>query len=204
MGHWFIDIFDWMATLPPMWAYGTILVIAFGENVLPPIPGDMVVVFGGYLVGLGQLEFVPVIVLSTIGGAAGFMTMYAVGFRLGDALLDPKRFRWIPRDKIEKAREWIGKWGFGVVAANRFLSGLRSVISLTVGMAHMRPTTTAAYAALSAFLWTTVIAYLGLQVGQNWKVVRVYLSTYAWLVTGLLAIVVVVQMGRFYLRKRSA
>ncbi len=203
MEHWLTDIIEWMTALPPIWAYSAILVISFGENVVPPIPGDMVVVFGGYLVGVGQLSFGPVIVLSTLGGVLGFMTMYAVGYKLGDALLDPNRFRWLPRDRVAKARIWIEKWGFGVVAANRFLSGLRSVISLTVGMAHMRPLTTAAFATLSAGLWTIIIALLGYFVGDHWAVVRGYLQTYAWVVTGLIALFLAFHIARLILRRRS-
>ncbi|MFV1979940.1 MAG: DedA family protein, partial [Rhodothermia bacterium] len=63
---------DWMARLPPVLMYLTVLVIAYGENVVPPIPGDMIVVFGGYLAGISTLNIWVVILLSTIGGTAGF------------------------------------------------------------------------------------------------------------------------------------
>ena len=79
MGEIFADIFGWIASLPEVWAYLVIFVIAYGENVVPPIPGDMVVVFGGYLAGLGLLNFFAVWGLSTLGGALGFMSMYAIG-----------------------------------------------------------------------------------------------------------------------------
>jgi membrane protein DedA with SNARE-associated domain len=192
-----------MSALPVIWVYVTILSIAYVENVAPPIPGDMVVVFGGYLAGLGQLNLVNVVVLSTIGGALGFMTMYAIGHRLGDRLMEPGRARWIPRAKVQKVRETIRKWGYGVVAANRFLSGLRSVISLTVGMAHMKPWRTAAYATLSAAVWTALIAYLGYLAGENWEAVKGYLSTYGKVITGVVAVLAVLLAVRIY-RKRKA
>lgn len=203
-GNIITDFADWMAALPAVWAYATILIIAYGENVLPPIPGDMIVVFGGYLAGIGTLDLWVVIVLSTLGGAAGFMTMYAIGYRIGDAVLDPGRLRWLPKKQIFKAQRWLHRWGYGVVLANRFLSGARSVISLTVGMAHMRPGRTALFATISALVWTALISVAGYQIGENWEVVGTYLRTYGRFMIALLLVVVAVVLLRWYRRRRRA
>lgn len=197
------DFIAWMAEVPPGWAYVLLLLIAYGENVVPPIPGDLLIVFGGYLVGIGRLEFLPVIVLATLGGALGFMTMYAIGRRIGHAVLDPERLRWLPKEQIEKARDWLQRWGYGVVAANRFLSGARSVISLTVGMAEMEAWKTAAYATFSAAIWTGLITYAGFAVGENWEAVVDFLQRYGQVVLALLVLVVVVQGVRIYRRRRA-
>ncbi|WP_397546013.1 DedA family protein [Rhodothermus marinus] len=186
---WLADLTQWALQVPPFWVYVALLVIAYGENVVPPIPGDLFVVFCGYLAGRGTLELWLVILLSTVGGAAGFMTMYAVGYRIGTAVLDPDRLRWLPKRRIYQVQRWMQRWGYGIVAANRFLSGARSVISLTVGMAHMHPGKTALLATLSAFVWTTLIAYLGYAVGENWPVVRHYLQVYGWVVLGVLGLI---------------
>ena len=194
----FADLIEWMSGVPPLWAYLIILVIAYGENVLPPIPGDLVVVFGGYLVGLGKLNFILVVVLATIGGAVGFMTMYAIGVRMGKAVLDPERLRWLPKQYFFKVQAWMQRWGYGVVAANRFLSGARSVISLTVGMAHMPAARTAVFATLSAAVWTVLITAAGYIVGENWEVVSVYLRRYGQVVLALIALAVATQLIRSY------
>ena len=60
MGEVLTDIVEWMSSLPVLWAYFSILVIAYGENVVPPIPGDMIIVFGGYMRGMGRLEMLAV------------------------------------------------------------------------------------------------------------------------------------------------
>jgi len=198
MLDWFTNFFTWMQGLSPVWAYLTLLLIAYGENVAPPIPGDMVVVFGGYLAGLGQLHLGIVVLLSTIGGALGFMTMFAVGVRLGEALLDPDRYQWLPRDGFEKAQRWIHQYGYGVVAANRFLSGARSVISLTVGMAQMDTWQTLWWCTVSAFAWTGLISYAGYAVGDNWTLVVTYLRAYGRIILALLLIIAAVLLGRWY------
>lgn len=210
MAGFLSDIFNsldavlaWMEGLPAFWAYAVILVIAYGENVFPPIPGDMVVVFGGYLVGRGTLRLPVVVLLATVGGALGFMSVYAVGRRFGKAVLDPDRFRWLPQEGIERAQRWIRRWGYGVVAANRFLTGARSVISLAVGMAQMNAWKTAAWATLSAAVWTGLIAYAGYAVGDNWRAVRGYLATYSRFILIALAVVALVVAVRWYFRRRA-
>jgi len=180
-----------MRALPPLWAYAMVLVIAYGENVFPPVPGDMVVVFGGYLAGMGKLHLGVVIFLSTAGGALGFMTVFAAGYLFGTAVLDSNRFRWFPKDGLETARRWIRRYGYGVVAANRFLSGARSVISLSAGIAHMEPWRTAWWCTVSAALWTGLISYAGYAVGENWERIGGYLQTYGRIVLILLGLLAV-------------
>jgi len=198
------DIVAWMEGLPAGWIYFTIFVVAYLENIVPPIPGDMIVVFGGYLAGLGAVEFVPVVVLATIAGTLGFMSVYALGRWVGDAALDPSRLRWVPKRPAWKARDWLQRWGYGVVAANRFLSGARSVISLMVGAAKMRPVPVALWALLSAAVWTALIAYLGVAVGENWAVIGDWLARYSQAVTVVLTVGLMVYFGAKVWRRRRA
>lgn len=197
----FFQFFTWMESLPPVWAYLTILIIAYGENVMPPIPGDVVIVFGGYLAGLGQIHLGIVIVLSTVGGALGFMTMYAVGYKLGRAVLNPDRLQWMPREGFDRAQRWIQKYGYGVIAANRFLSGARSVISLTAGMFRMDVGRTAWWCTVSALVWTGLISYAGYAVGENWDLVVRYLRAYGRIVLILLILLAAGLGARWYWRR---
>ena len=204
MGDYVEDLLNWMEAVPVLWAYATILVIAYGENVLPPIPGDMVVVFGGYLVGVGKLSFVLVVLLSTVGGALGFMTMYAIGRKIGEAVIESDRVPWIPRKQVVRAREWLERWGYGLVAANRFLSGLRSVISLAVGMANTPVMPTAFFATLSALVWTGLITYGGFAVGDNWEAITDFLRDYGRIVMAVILFIVGVQVARWYLKRKGS
>ncbi|MCZ6704798.1 MAG: DedA family protein [Bacteroidetes bacterium] len=202
MGDVLTDVVDWMSALPVFWAYVLILAVAYFENVIPPIPGDMIVVFGGYMVGIGQLNIVVVILLATVGGVLGFMTMFAVGHRIGHMVYSPKRTRWLSEARIIRVRGLLDRWGFGLVAANRFLSGLRSVISLTVGMVHMNVFRTTLYSTISAFVWTSILAIAGFFVGENWEAVREYLGNYGWFVISVIVLFIGFQLLRRGRKKR--
>jgi membrane protein DedA with SNARE-associated domain len=198
-----LDFAAWLEELQPVWIYIAVFVISYVENIVPPIPGDMVIVFVGYLVGLGYVSFVPTYILATVGGALGFMTMYAVGWQVGSAVFDRSRMRWVPKAAAWRARAWILKYGFAVVLVNRFLAGARSVISLTVGAAQMESGPTAVWATVSSALWCLVILALGYLVGDQWGIIGGYLRAYGQWVTVLLITAISAAVGyRLWVRSR--
>ena len=127
----------------------------------------------------------------------GFMSMYAIGYKIGKGLMEDDRYRWIPRLRVEQVRAKLKRWGFSLIAANRFLGGLRSVISLTVGMAHMPVSKTVLWSSVSALVWCALLTWLGVFVGENWEVVNSYLRTYGIIVTIFILIIVTVQWLRY-------
>ncbi len=202
MADWVPQFIDWMATLSPVWAYLLILAVTYSENLIPPMPGDVIVVFGGYLASLGVLSLPIVVAISTVGATVGFMTMYWIGATLGERVIEKDKFRWVKARHVRRVQLRIDKWGFGIVLLNRFLSGLRAVISITVGIARMNKRMTAICAAISGLVWTATIGYVGYLLGENWETVRQYLRNYGRAVMLLLACLALFQLVRFVLMKR--
>jgi membrane protein DedA with SNARE-associated domain len=120
------------------------------------------------------------------------MTVFAAGRRLGTAIHDPARLRWIPRGALRTSEAWLGRWGLGVVAANRFLSGGRAVIGLLVGASPLRPGPVGAWATVSALLWNALLLGGGYWLGNEWPRVVAGLRAYGRGVTVVLVIVVVI------------
>ena len=181
------DFVDWLRALPPGGIYAVLFAVAYGENIVPPIWGDTVIVLCGSLVGLGTLAFGPTLALSALGGALGFLTVFAVGRRLGGAVHDPTRLRWIPREPVLRAERWLERWGYAVVAANRFLSGGRSVIGLLAGASDLRWGPTALWASVSALAWSALLVWGGAALGARWERVLDWLAAYGRVVTVALA-----------------
>jgi membrane protein DedA with SNARE-associated domain len=192
------DFVQWIGMQPSWGVYLSLFAIAYLENLLPPVPGDLIVVFCGYLAAIGSLNVLGVIALATIGGTAGFMTMYYVGRQLGTQIFDEKRYRWIPRKRLARATEWFSRIGFRLILANRFLSGLRSVISLTVGVSNTEASKTVLFSSLSSLAWVSLLAWLGFQLGENWEVVRHYLSRYGQFMGVVVVLFIAVQFLRYW------
>lgn len=200
------DLIQWIQALPPLSIYLVFLLIAYGENVIPPIPGDLLVAFGGYLAAESIISLWIVLVLTTVASVVGFMTMYWLGSYWGIGIQQQKKEFWLMRfislKYINKVRDWMQRWGQGVIMANRFLAGTRSVIALTAGISHTSILPTVLSSTLSSILWNAILLGFGWFVHENWQIIGDYLSIYGRIILILIAVLIT---GRFlisYYRKK--
>ena len=192
--------------VPPLVTYLILGVSSFLENVIPPVPGDTVVVLGAYLVSIDKLDFWGVYISTTIGSLIGFMTMYLIGRYLGRPFIYRKRARAkvFKESRIEKAEFWFQRWGLWVIFANRFLSGTRSVISLAAGLFHLNFLWVMVLALLSAAIWHGILITAGILVGNNWQVISTVIMRYNQLFLILLAVAVIVFVYRRRTKRTSS
>lgn len=88
MDHIISLIVDYVSQVPLWQVYLIITLIAYAENILPPVPGDILVAFGGYLASLDLLDIPVLWVLTVTASIVGFMTMYRIGLFLGRPFLE--------------------------------------------------------------------------------------------------------------------
>lgn len=193
----------WMGALPPLGIYLVLFGISVGENLVPPVPGDVAVVVAGSLVGFGTISMLPTFSIAVVGSVLGFLAMYGIGRQLGEAIHDPERLRWLPSGPLDTVATWLDRWGYGVVAANRFLSGGRAVIALLVGASELRLGPTALWATVSALLWTALLVGSGYMVGSEWERVLHGLRVYGKTVSLALAVIGLVAGIRWWRRRRA-
>jgi membrane protein DedA with SNARE-associated domain len=190
--------------ISPAMAYLILGASAFTENVLPPIPGDTVVVLGAYLVSIGQLNFWGVYVSTTIGSVAGFVTMYYIGRKFGRSFIYKKsRSKIFREEDIKKVEVWFGKWGYWVIVANRFLSGTRSVISLFAGLFHLNPWLVILLSMVSALFWNGLLLFAGMLVGKNWGLISDIIAQYNIVLIALTVIIIGYIIYRKYNNKKT-
>ena len=192
-------------TLPPVGLYLLFFAIAYAENIIPPIPGDVLVAFGGYLAAESVIGIFPMLLITTIASVVGFMSMYWIGSKWSGQIEQQQKgvrvLRFIPVEYLNKVRSWMQKWGLGVVLANRFLPGTRSVISLAAGLSKTPISTTVICSTISSVLWNGILLGFGWVVHENWKLIGEYLSIYGRVILGALALYILVRIGIYYYRK---
>jgi membrane protein DedA with SNARE-associated domain len=183
---------EWIQALSPISIYLIFFAIAYLENILPPIPGDVLVAFGGYLAAEQVIGFMPILILTTIASVIGFLNMYAFGYYFGDRIEKLERQHWLIRlidiKYFDKGKRWMDRWGQGVILANRFLAGTRSVISLLSGITKTNIYSTTLSSFLSSIAWNTLLLTFGWVVHENWQTIGNYLSVYGWIILILLTI----------------
>ncbi|HET6273601.1 MAG TPA: DedA family protein [Bacteroidota bacterium] len=192
-----------LQSLDPLLIYLAVFLIAFVENVFPPSPSDLVIVFAGSLVGIEHLGFVPALLTATAGSTLGFVAMYKIGDWFGDRVLEEGKIRFIPITAVKKVEAWFTRYGYWIIIANRFLAGTRAVVSFFAGMSELNLVKTTLLSFVSALVWNSILLAGGYALGSNWQKIGIYLSTYSQIVTGVLIVVVLMFVAKFLYQKNS-
>lgn len=190
--------------LNPGMIYGALLLAAYLENVIPPIPGDSIVIFGAYLVGIGSIEFIPTLIMTTVGSLAGFLTFYAIGRYGGREFFENRKFKWFDSKRMSKIDKWFAKWGIWVIIVNRFLAGTRSVVSIFAGFANIGWLKVTVLAFVSSLVWNTILITAGYYAGNNWKSVEGALRNYSVIITIIIITVILISLYFYFKNKRSS
>ncbi|PJB00977.1 MAG: hypothetical protein CO127_06210 [Ignavibacteria bacterium CG_4_9_14_3_um_filter_36_18] len=196
-------ILDFISNAAPFWIYVALFAFAYVENVFPPSPSDLVVVVGGSLISQGTISFIPTLILTSIGSVLGFMTLFYIGNQLDKKVIRAGKMKFISIAALEKAEGWFLKYGYIVIALNRFMPGTRSVISFFAGVSELNIKKTVLLATLSAFAWNAIIIYLGILFGNNIETVDYYLSTYSNIVIVITITVLIFFIVRYFWNKKK-
>lgn len=180
------------------------------EYVFPPFPGDVITLFGTYLVVRGLWSFGFALALSTGGSLVGATIGYWVGVWVGKRFTrlpeerEAARFALLPREKFTLLCERFRRHGSIYIALNRFLPGIRAFFFVAAGAARMPIAWVLLWALVSAVAWNSLLLCLGLIVGANWERLQALFSTYTtaiWIALGLFVVALIV---RALLRRRRS
>jgi membrane protein DedA with SNARE-associated domain len=198
------SIVGFLQGLPPWGVIAFVFLIAYVENLFPPSPSDVLLVFAGTLIGIGTADFLPILIAATVGAVTGFATAYGIGRRYGRQVAASPLVPFITLALVDKVQVWFDKYHGLIIIVNRFLAGTRAVIAFAAGITHMPFPRTVVYCTLSATAWNALLLWLGSIAGERWRDVDQYLSTYGWVVTGLLVVGIVIWFVRQRRKARSA
>jgi membrane protein DedA with SNARE-associated domain len=184
---------------------GLILVAAagVGEYLLPPLPGDTVMLFGFFLAGRGDLPFAGVLAAALGGSMLGAEIAYTLGDRLGHSYFFIRKSR-LAAAALPTLERYFERFGVGMVLVNRFLPVLRGFFLFAAGMGKMPRVATFICATLSNLAWILLIAWAGHRFGTSWDrlqgVFRTYVSVLGVLFLAYTAWTVI----RYRMRRKAA
>ena len=148
-------LLDLVAQHHQFWGPLILFLSSLIEYVFPPFPGDVITLFGTYLVVRGLWSFTFAMTLTTIGSLVGAAMDYGIGRWLGgraDRLpSDAERRRWVPltREKFDILSAKFKRYGLVYIAINRFLPGIRAFFFVAAGAARMSFVKVMIFAAIS-------------------------------------------------------
>ena len=153
---------------------GVFLLIAI-ENIFPPIPSEVILLFGGFMTTYSELNIVLMIIFATLGSLIGAIVLYYIGKILNKErlkkIIDGKigKILRLKNSDIDKADEWFDKKGNKTVFFCRFIPIVRSLISIPAGMSEMPLGKFFLYTTTGSLIWNTVLIIIGAIVGEKWE-----------------------------------
>ncbi|AIQ18277.1 alkaline phosphatase [Paenibacillus sp. FSL H7-0357] len=170
------------------------------ESACIPIPSEVIMLSGGFLVAQGSLSFLEVVVAGCIGNLIGSIIAFYVGRAGGRRLLDKYgKYILLNAHHLEQAERWFNKFGEGTVFFTRMLPFIRTFISLPAGIAGMKTWRFIGFTLLGCIPWNVALVYLGYRLGGNWSVVEQYLRPVSYAVAGA----VVLLLAWWLLRRKK-
>ncbi len=140
------------------------------ESANIPLPSEVILTFGGFLVSQGQLSFWGAAMAGTVGGTIGSAVSYAVGLWGGRPfLLRYGRYIFITEARLAQADRWFARYGDAAVFIARLLPVIRTFISFPAGIARMHFGRFLLYTFLGSLPWCVFLTYLGVKLGENWR-----------------------------------
>ena len=144
------------------------------ESALIPLPSEVIMPFAGYLVFKGQFNLYMVSLVGALGNLCGSLIAYDFGYWGHDRVVRPFVKKWgrlllLSEEEYDKATQWV-KTKSGVVSfTSRLLPGVRTVISLPIGVARYDLKKFIFYTFSGALIWSFILALIGKILGEHWN-----------------------------------
>ncbi|MBT0668989.1 DedA family protein [Novosphingobium profundi] len=161
--------------------YFGIFVLMALENIVPPIPSELIMGLGGLAVARNDMAFLPVLVWGTAGATLGNYVLFLIAHRMGYERLEPVVERWgrwltLEWHDIERSSRFLRHHGHWVVLVFRFMPMFRTLISIPAGLAHMGHVRFLVFTFVGAGVWNLALVAGGAWLGKTFKDAEQWLS----------------------------
>ena len=182
----------WVASvIESLGELGVGLLVAL-ENLIPPIPSEIVLSMAGYLASVGRVNLVLVAIAATAGSVLGALALYWLGYALGEDRLR----RWLDHiplvdaDDLNLADRWFERHEKGAVFFGRMAPVVRSLVSIPAGANHMKLGTFTLLTTIGSGIWNCLFIGGGYALGSRWQRLEQYSSYFDYAIMAFFAIAI--------------
>ncbi len=182
----------------------------FLENIIPPIPSEIIMPLGGFLVYQQKLNFYILVFWGLFGTILGSLPWYYLGRLVNEKklsnFLDTKgKYLGISSNDLTKSRIWFDKYGVSLVFWGRLVPGIRTLISVPAGIELMPLRKFLIWTTLGSLIWVALLTYAGYLFGENYPIIEAYLDQIKLVLKPILILIflyfLVKLLIRFYKKK---
>lgn len=190
----YVGIFlSWALSL----GYPGIILLMIMESCALPVSSEVVLGFAGFLSGEGKMNFYLVVLSATLGTIIGSSILYYIGKKGGRPLIKKygKYFLVNERD-MDKATAWFEKHGGLAVFVGVCLPVIKTYIGFPPGASLMNYKKFSFYIILGSLIYNTLVAYLGMAIGQNINVISPYFRRFGVVIIFIFAALIIFYIYR--------
>jgi membrane protein DedA with SNARE-associated domain len=181
--------------------YIGLFVLLLIDTIGLPIPSELPLLYGGYLIWLHKISIVPAAFIAAAGALVGSMIAYTVSRSVGRAVV----LRWgkrvlITEEHLHRSEVWFEKRGPAAVFICRMIPLARTLISIPAGIAEMEPVRFGIYSFAGSLPWAFGLLGAGWALGSSYKRIQHSFT----LVSVIVAVVIIVGAVVWFMRRRRA
>ncbi len=175
-------------------AYLTICLAMFLENIIPPIPSEIIMPLGGFFVYQQKLNFYILVFSGLLGTILGGLPWYYLGRlvnekRLSNFLDKRGKYIGISSNDLNKSKRWFDKYGVSLIFWGRLVPGIRTLISVPAGIELMPLRKFLIWTTFGSLIWVALLTYAGYLFGENYSIVETYLDQIKYFVKPILILI---------------
>jgi len=170
-----------------------------------PLPEDVALLAGGFLVHRGVTHYPMTLAVSLVGVVAGDNSLFFLGRRFGTELV---RYLGINRPgrqiQIGRIRDFMNRHGHRAIFYARFLAGLRALIYLSAGSFGVTPLRFLMYDLLGAVISVPIVVSIGYLFGGQLEVAIRYVGGFERLIWVVVVLSLAVYGTRLLVLSKSS
>ena len=187
-------------------AYLTICLAMFLENIIPPIPSEIIMPLGGFFVYQQKLNFYILVFWGLLGTILGSLPWYYFGKLVNEKrlsiFLDKKgKYLGISSSDLIKSKRWFEKYGVSLVFWGRLVPGIRTLISVPAGIELMPLRKFLIWTTFGSFIWVALLTYAGYLFGENYPIIETYVDQVKFVVKPILILIFLYFLTKLLIRQ---
>ena len=186
-------------------AYLTIGFAMFLENIIPPIPSEVIMPLGGFFVYQQKLNFYILVFWGLFGTILGSLPWYYLGRlvnekRISNFLEKRGKYFGISSKDLIKSKVWFDKYGVSLVFWGRLIPGIRTLISVPAGIELMPLRKFLIWTTFGSLIWVVFLTYAGYVFGENYSIIETYIDQIKFFVKPILILIILYLLIKFLFR----
>jgi membrane protein DedA with SNARE-associated domain len=168
-------IVEFITSIISTMSYPGIFFLMILESALIPIPSEIIMPFSGFLASTGKLNYIGVVLAGSFGNLVGSILTYYLGINVGrKVILKYGKYIFFKKKHLELTENLFNKYGDRVSFVGRLLPGIRTYVSLPAGIGKTKFTKFVIYTFTGSIIWNSMLTYVGMKLGSNWKNIDKY------------------------------